>query len=205
MPRPPQPPSPHPPSSLGTRGVRPPAPLQIITTGFKAIHLIYFFTAGADEVKCWQIRRQSKAPQAAGTIHTDFERGFICAEVMKFDELKEIGTENGVKAAGAARSCSSHWQITRVRWFVPVGRVRSWDRVSIFLWCVYAGTGTTSRRPRPRPRPQASTDKKAKTTRWRTATSSTSSGLGREEAAQRCGGGGARGRGGRGEAGCFCE
>jgi ribosome-binding ATPase YchF (GTP1/OBG family) len=38
--------------------------------------------------------------QAAGTIHTDFERGFICAEVMKFDELKEIGSENAVKAAG---------------------------------------------------------------------------------------------------------
>ncbi|KAG6790842.1 hypothetical protein POTOM_007011 [Populus tomentosa] len=43
-------------------------------------------------VKCWQIRRQTKAPQAAGTIHTDFERGFICAEVMKFDDLKELGS-----------------------------------------------------------------------------------------------------------------
>ncbi|TXG48142.1 hypothetical protein EZV62_027436 [Acer yangbiense] len=53
---------------------------KIIKTGFSAINLIYFFTAGPDEVKCWQIRRQTKAPQAAGTIHTDFERGFICAE-----------------------------------------------------------------------------------------------------------------------------
>jgi ribosome-binding ATPase YchF (GTP1/OBG family) len=53
---------------------------KIITTGFRSIHLIYFFTAGADEVKCWQIRKGSKAPQAAGAIHTDFERGFICAE-----------------------------------------------------------------------------------------------------------------------------
>ena len=43
---------------------------KIITTGFKAIHLIYFFTAGEDEVKCWQIRKGAKAPQAAGTIHT---------------------------------------------------------------------------------------------------------------------------------------
>ncbi|KAE8673419.1 hypothetical protein F3Y22_tig00111783pilonHSYRG00183 [Hibiscus syriacus] len=51
----------------------------------------YFFTAGPDEVKCWQIRRQSKAPQAAGAIHTDFERGFICAVVMKFEDLKELG------------------------------------------------------------------------------------------------------------------
>eukprot|EP01023_Acetabularia_acetabulum_P019621 TRINITY_DN2000_c0_g1_i1.p1 TRINITY_DN2000_c0_g1~~TRINITY_DN2000_c0_g1_i1.p1 ORF type:complete len:390 (-),score=67.99 TRINITY_DN2000_c0_g1_i1:303-1472(-) len=76
---------------------------KIITTGFRAIHLIYFFTAGEDEVKCWQIREGAKAPQAAGAIHTDFERGFICAEVMKYDELKELGTENAVKAAGKYR------------------------------------------------------------------------------------------------------
>ncbi|CAN6195880.1 unnamed protein product [Urochloa humidicola] len=76
---------------------------KIIKTGFAAIHLIYFFTAGPDEVKCWQIRRQTKAPQAAGAIHTDFERGFICAEVMKFDELKEMGSESAVKAAGKYR------------------------------------------------------------------------------------------------------
>ncbi|XP_023745379.1 obg-like ATPase 1 [Lactuca sativa] len=73
---------------------------KIIKTGFSAINLIYFFTAGIDEVKCWQIRRQTKAPQAAGAIHTDFERGFICAEVMKFDDLKALGSEAAVKAAG---------------------------------------------------------------------------------------------------------
>ncbi|KAL5157933.1 Obg-like ATPase 1 [Glycine soja] len=73
---------------------------KIIKTGFSAINLIYFFTAGPDEVKCWQIRRQTKAPQAAGAIHTDFERGFICAEVMKFEDLKELGSESAVKAAG---------------------------------------------------------------------------------------------------------
>eukprot|EP00261_Vitis_vinifera_P037024 XP_019078267.1 PREDICTED: obg-like ATPase 1 isoform X2 [Vitis vinifera] len=76
---------------------------KIIKTGFSAINLIYFFTAGPDEVKCWQIRRQTKAPQAAGTIHSDFERGFICAEVMKFDDLKELGSEGAVKAAGKYR------------------------------------------------------------------------------------------------------
>lgn len=77
--------------------------IQIIKTGFSAIHLIYFFTAGPDEVKCWQIRKQTKAPQAAGVIHTDFERGFICAEVMKFEDLKELGNEPAVKAAGKYR------------------------------------------------------------------------------------------------------
>lgn len=73
---------------------------KIVTTGFRAIQLIYFFTAGADEVKCWQIRKHTKAPQAAGAIHTDFERGFICAEVMQYDVLHELKTEADVKAAG---------------------------------------------------------------------------------------------------------
>ncbi|CAI5495224.1 unnamed protein product [Closterium sp. Naga37s-1] len=70
---------------------------KIIKTGFAAINLIYFFTAGPDEVRCWQIRKQTKAPQAAGAIHTDFEKGFICAEVMKFEDLKELGSEAAVK------------------------------------------------------------------------------------------------------------
>ncbi|XP_011015196.1 PREDICTED: obg-like ATPase 1 [Populus euphratica] len=64
------------------------------------ISQVFFFFSFEDQVKCWQIRRQTKAPQAAGTIHTDFERGFICAEVMKFDDLKELGSESAVKAAG---------------------------------------------------------------------------------------------------------
>lgn len=76
---------------------------KIIVAGFKAVHLIYFFTAGPDEVKCWQIRKGTRAPQAAGAIHTDFERGFICAEVMHYDELKELGNEAAVKAAGKYR------------------------------------------------------------------------------------------------------
>ncbi|KAF7842453.1 obg-like ATPase 1 [Senna tora] len=80
---------------------------KIIKTGFAAINLIYFFTAGPDEVKCWQIRRQTKAPQAAGAIHTDFERGFICAEVMKFEDLKELGTESAVKRASCQKGSGS--------------------------------------------------------------------------------------------------
>jgi len=73
---------------------------KIIKTGYHALDLIHFFTCGSDEVKCWTIRRFTKAPQAAGTIHTDFERGFVCAEVMKFEEFKELGSEAAVKAAG---------------------------------------------------------------------------------------------------------
>jgi ribosome-binding ATPase YchF (GTP1/OBG family) len=76
---------------------------KIIKTGFAAIHLIYFFTAGEDECKCWTIRKGYKAPQAAGVIHGDFERGFICAEVMAYEELKEAGNEMAVKAKGRYR------------------------------------------------------------------------------------------------------
>ena len=85
---------------------------KIIKTGFAAIHLIYFFTAGPDEVKCWQIRRGSKAPQAAGAIHTDFERGFICGEVMTFDDLKELGDEHAVKAAGKYRQQGKEYVVS---------------------------------------------------------------------------------------------
>ncbi|XP_058945577.2 obg-like ATPase 1 [Pocillopora verrucosa] len=81
---------------LGTQS----ALAKIITTGFKALQLQYFFTAGKDEVKAWTILKGSKAPQAAGKIHTDFEKGFIMAEVMKFDDFKELGSESAVKAAG---------------------------------------------------------------------------------------------------------
>jgi len=73
---------------------------KIIKTGYQALDLIHFFTCGSDEVKCWTIRRYTKAPQAAGVIHTDFEKGFVCAEVMKYEDFKELGAEAAVKAAG---------------------------------------------------------------------------------------------------------
>lgn len=74
---------------------------RIITTGYATLQLMYYFTAGADEVRAWTVRRGSKAPQAAGVIHTDFERGFIMAEVMHFVDLKEAGgSEAAVRAAG---------------------------------------------------------------------------------------------------------
>jgi len=73
---------------------------KIISTGYHGLALIHFFTCGPDEVKAWTIRKNTKAPQAAGVIHTDFERGFVCAEVMKYEEFKELGSEAAVKAAG---------------------------------------------------------------------------------------------------------
>jgi obg-like ATPase 1 len=64
------------------------------------LRLIHYFTAGEDEVKCWTIREGTKAPQAAGVIHTDFERGFICAEIMAYEDLARLGSEAEVKGEG---------------------------------------------------------------------------------------------------------
>ncbi|XP_050418745.1 obg-like ATPase 1 [Patella vulgata] len=73
---------------------------KIIVNGYKALNLIYFFTSGKDEVKAWTIQVGTKAPGAAGKIHTDFEKGFIMAEVMSFTDFKEYGNEAAVKNAG---------------------------------------------------------------------------------------------------------
>lgn len=84
---------------------------RIITTGYHVLNLIHFFTAGSDEVKCWTIRRGTLAPQAAGVIHTDFEKGFICAEVYKFDDFKELKTEAAIKAAGKLRQEGRNYEV----------------------------------------------------------------------------------------------
>lgn len=66
----------------------------------KALGLLSFFTVGSDEVRQWLVRKGSSAPEAAGVIHSDLQRGFIRAEVMKYDELMEYGDEAGLKKAG---------------------------------------------------------------------------------------------------------
>jgi obg-like ATPase 1 len=73
---------------------------KIIRTGYSTLDLINFFTCGEDEVRAWTIRKRTKAPQAAGVIHTDFEKGFICAEVMKYTDLMELGSEHACKHEG---------------------------------------------------------------------------------------------------------
>ena len=73
---------------------------KVIRTGYATLDLITYFTAGEPEVHAWTIDRGTRAPQAAGKIHSDFERGFIRAEVMKCADLFELGSEQAVKAAG---------------------------------------------------------------------------------------------------------
>ncbi|RPB24033.1 hypothetical protein L211DRAFT_824516 [Terfezia boudieri ATCC MYA-4762] len=81
---------------LGVKSALP----KIILTMRSAMNLGSFFTCGADEVRQWTIRKGTKAPQAAGVIHSDFEKTFIQAVIFKYNDLKELGDENAVKAGG---------------------------------------------------------------------------------------------------------
>ncbi|MGL1888759.1 MAG: redox-regulated ATPase YchF [Reichenbachiella sp.] len=73
---------------------------KLIRAAYELLDLITYFTAGVTEVRAWTIRKGWKAPQAAGVIHTDFEKGFIKVEVIKIPDFVEYGTENGCKEAG---------------------------------------------------------------------------------------------------------
>ena len=77
---------------------------RLIRSSYALLGLISFLTAGADECRAWTIRRGTKAPQAAGKIHSDFERGFIRAEVTAFADLKACGSMTAAKAKGLVRS-----------------------------------------------------------------------------------------------------
>jgi GTP-binding protein YchF len=77
---------------------------RMIKAGYDLLGLITYFTAGEKEVRAWTITKGTKAPQAAGKIHTDFEKGFIRAEVFHYDDLMKLKTEQAVKAAGMLRS-----------------------------------------------------------------------------------------------------
>ena len=77
---------------------------RLITACYHLLGLISFLTAGADECRAWTIKRGTKAPQAAGKIHTDFERGFIRAEIVPFETLKELGSMNACREKGLIRS-----------------------------------------------------------------------------------------------------
>ena len=76
---------------------------QLIFATYDLLGLATFFTSGTDECRAWTFKKGYKAPECAGIIHTDFQRGFIKAEVMSFDDLKEYGSELKVKEAGKVR------------------------------------------------------------------------------------------------------
>jgi ribosome-binding ATPase YchF (GTP1/OBG family) len=76
----------------------------VIRAGYELLGLITFFTAGPKESRAWTVERGSKAPQAAGVIHSDFERGFIRAETIAFADFVACVGEAGARDAGKLRS-----------------------------------------------------------------------------------------------------
>jgi len=76
---------------------------RVIRAGYELLHLITFFTAGPKEARAWTVHRGAKAPEAAGVIHSDFERGFICAETISYDDYVTCNGEQGAKDAGKMR------------------------------------------------------------------------------------------------------
>src|SRR4051795_1948719 len=77
---------------------------RVIRAGYDLLHLITFFTAGPKESRAWTVEKGAKAPQAAGVIHTDFERGFIRAETISYNDYVAFGGEAGAREAGKLRS-----------------------------------------------------------------------------------------------------
>jgi GTP-binding protein YchF len=84
-------------------GVHEPGLDTVIRAGYRAIDLITFLTTGEDETRAWEVRRGARAPEAAGVIHTDLERGFIRAEVIAYDDLVAAGSMEQAKAQGRIR------------------------------------------------------------------------------------------------------
>jgi GTP-binding protein YchF len=88
---------------LETVGLEEPGLDRLIRAGYELLGLITYFTVGPKEARAWTVARGAKAPQAAGVIHTDFERGFIRAQTIRYDDFVALGGETAAKDAGKAR------------------------------------------------------------------------------------------------------
>ena len=88
---------------LADLGLEEPGLDRVIRAAYQLLGLMTYFTAGEKEVRAWTVREQSTAPQAAGVIHTDFEKGFIRAEVVGYDDYVAYKGEAGAKEAGRWR------------------------------------------------------------------------------------------------------
>lgn len=89
---------------LGSYGATESGLNQLIRAAYDTLGLQSYLTAGQQEVRAWTIRKGSTAPQAAGVIHGDFERGFIAAQIVNYDDLVSAGSESAAKAAGKVRT-----------------------------------------------------------------------------------------------------
>ena len=89
---------------LAALGLKETGLARVIRAGYKLLDLITFFTVGPKEARAWTVRHNAKAPEAAGVIHTDFERGFIRAETIAYDDFIANNGEAGARDAGKLRS-----------------------------------------------------------------------------------------------------
>ncbi|MBL4753178.1 MAG: redox-regulated ATPase YchF [Flavobacteriales bacterium] len=85
---------------LAEMGLKEPGVNKLIRSAYRLLNLQTYFTAGVKEVRAWTITKGMSAPQAAGVIHTDFEKGFIRAEVIKYDDFVELRSESACRDAG---------------------------------------------------------------------------------------------------------
>lgn len=88
---------------LADMGLNEPGVSKLIRSAYQLLKLDTYFTAGVKEVRAWTVKTGSTAPEAAGVIHTDFQKGFIRAEVIKYNDFVELGSESAVKDAGKMR------------------------------------------------------------------------------------------------------
>jgi ribosome-binding ATPase YchF (GTP1/OBG family) len=88
---------------LADMGLEEPGVNKLIKAAYKLLNLQTYFTVGVKEVRAWTIDKGWKAPQAAGVIHTDFEKGFIKAEVMSYNDFVALGSEQACKEVGKLR------------------------------------------------------------------------------------------------------
>ena len=84
---------------------------RVVEAGYRLLDRQTYFTAGPEEARAWTIRRGATAPQAAAAIHTDFARGFICAEVIAYDDYIACGGEAPARAAGKCRSEGRDYEV----------------------------------------------------------------------------------------------
>jgi GTP-binding protein YchF len=92
-------------------GIEEPGLDKLIHTAYHLLGLQTFFTAGEKEVHAWTVHKGAKAPQAAGEIHTDFEKGFIRAEVISYEDMIKLGSEHAVKEKGLMRVEGKEYEV----------------------------------------------------------------------------------------------
>ena len=96
---------------LADIGLKEPGLDRLIRAGYALLHLVTFFTAGPKEARAWTVTKGARAPQAAGAIHTDFERGFIRAETIAYDDYVATGGEAGAREAGKLRLEGKEYEV----------------------------------------------------------------------------------------------